>query len=737
MKGFMKSIKVPNMKMSPLSQFIFLLAILVLSLLLKSAWDYWMNRWNLTEGFDNAGTYTENSTITNMTYYSNDSKKLYVLNKDSSGNVLFVDLDNGLLLKYKIDDTSTTRTYPVYRREYGSEATITISGELSENQSTELSRIKNISLYNNGYMKTFLHPDVSNTHLAYMPFGNGTLVHLFDDNKHIKTRFFDGNKNVYPSGTADDPGATDSYLPGKTPVATATTTATTTATANGPSDGDYTISGEDVYTYNGSNWIKAGTLWSNTYSYADGDLVTYATSIYKKKNSTSSISSALPPADESENWNPIINTGLVASPVAIIEHFTTMTTEKIGSLGYQNELFRVDTGVYLDPANGYLVLYDSTSGKQSAYENDGTKIADPALVQNVARTGFNGWAVNGLTDDYFVVYMDTSIKTMVAKIQLTNGEWKISKILRLEDGKVKTSDESLTETGDSGDSANSGDSTIITGSGQQCKEGHLEMKMAGLTMCVPTAQFFGAMFGGQSSGSSSSNGYGSEFIRKTEVVPPVCPQCPQCPGHKNGEVCSECGGNGGSGTKRSKTDKSGTNRSKTDNSVGSLVRSAGEGGTSLTREAGGGAASLARDATGGAARIGTNAVTGAIGLGTNAINGTTNLATNTVTGTVGLGREIVDGAGNVVSGAASAVGNGIGSVGRGIGNLGNGGYQQQQQQQQQGGVYGQGYGNSYGGPNINRNVPPGMDPYSYYGAVPPRASCNYMPRTADFSSFGR
>tara|TARA_B110000093_G_scaffold43820_1_gene46851 strand:- start:9806 stop:11764 length:1959 start_codon:yes stop_codon:yes gene_type:complete len=652
MNGFMKSIKVPNMKMSPLSQFIFLLAILVLSLLLKSGWDYWMNRWNLTEGFDtDDATYNENSTTTNMKHYSKDGKKLYVLDKDSSGNVLFVDLDNGLLLNYKTEPSTSTRTYPVYRREYGSEATITISGELSENESTELSRIKNISLYNNGYMKTFVHPDVSNTHLAYMPFGNGTLVHLFDDNKHIKTRFFDGNKNVYPSGTGDDPGPTDSYLPGKTPDAT-----------------------------------NVGEITTN------------------------------------------------------IDHFTTMTTEKIGNVGYPNELFRVDTGVYLDPANGYLVLYDASSGAQKVYENNGRKIADPSHVPNVARTGFNGWAVNGLTNDYFVVYMDTSIKTMVAKIQLTNGEWKISKILRLEDGKVKTSDESLTETGDSGDSANSGDSTIITGSGQQCKEGHLEMKMAGLTMCVPTAQFFGAMFGGQSSGSNSSNGYGSEFIRKTEVVPPVCPQCPQCPGHKNGEVCSECGGNGGSGT----------NRNTKDNSVGSLVRSAGEGGTSLTREAGGGAASLARDATGGAARIGTNAVTGAVGLGTNAINGTTNLATNTVTGTVGLGkdavtgtvglgREMVDGAGNVVSGAASAVGNGIGSVGRGIGNLGNGGYQpqQQQQQQQQGGVYGQGYGNSYGGPNINRNVPPGMDPYSYYGAVPPRASCNYMPRTADFSSFGR
>ena len=652
MKGFMKSLKVPNIKMSPLSQFIFLLAILVVSLLLKSIWDYWMNKWNLKEGFDIGSNYDENTTMTNMKYYSNDNKKLYVLKKDANGYVLFVDLDNGLLLNYKTDEDATTRTYPVYRREYGSEAEITISGELSENQSTEISRVKNQSLYNNGYMKTFT--DMSNIHVAYMPFGNATLVHVFDDNVHIKTRFFDGNKNVYPSGTGDDP--VDSYLPGKA---------------------------------------------------APEDSVT-----------------------ETEHNN---------------ETFTTMTTENIGGLGYQNEVYRVDTGVYLDPKNGYLVLYNSETGATHAYENNGTKLADPtAEIPTVSRTGFNGWAVNGITDDYFVVYMDTSIKTMAAKVQLTDGEWKISKILRLQDGKVKTSDESLTESTESKTS----ESNTVTGNGQ-CEEGHLEMKMAGLTMCVPTAQFFGAMFGGQ----SSTNGVGSEFIRKTEVVPPVCPQCPQCPGGKNGEVCTNCGGNGGSGTK--------------DNSVGSLVRGAGEGGTSLLRDAGTGASSMARDTVGGAANMATNAVTGTAGMATNAVTGTAGMATNAVKGTVGLGtdavkgttgmitdgvqgtvglgkdavtdtvglgREVVGGAGSMVSGAAGAIGSGIGSVGRGIGNLGNGGYQQQQQQ---GGVYGQGYMNSYGGPNVNRNVAPGMDPYSYYGAVPQRGSCNYMPRTADFSSFGR
>jgi hypothetical protein len=58
-----------------------------------------------------------------------------------------------------------------------------------------------------------------------------------------------------------------------------------------------------------------------------------------------------------------------------------------------------------------------------------------------------------------------------------------------------------------------------------------------------------------------------------------------------------------------------------------------------------------------------------------------------------------------------------------------------------------GYQNSYGGPsyynqggymNPQNPTTPGQDPYSYYGAVPPRyGGCNYKPVTANFSSFGR
>ena len=81
-------------------------------------------------------------------------------------------------------------------------------------------------------------------------------------------------------------------------------------------------------------------------------------------------------------------------------------------------------------------------------------------------------------------------------------------------------------------------------------------------------------------------------------------------------------------------------------------------------------------------------------------------------GTVGLGREIVGGVGSALGGVGGALQSNPTYIGGG-----------------QVGGYGAGAG--YG---VQTH---GMNPYSYNGAVPPRPSCNFIPRTADFSAFGR
>ena len=186
------------------------------------------------------------------------------------------------------------------------------------------------------------------------------------------------------------------------------------------------------------------------------------------------------------------------------------------------------------------------------------------------------------------------------------------------------------------------------------------------------------------------------------------------------------------------------------------------GATGLARETVGGATGLAKDTVGGATGLAKDTVGGATGLakdtasgvssaigntlsGTgdfiqssasgignfakDAAGGTVGLAKDAVGGTVGLGREIVGGVGSALGGVGGALqsnptyigggqGGQVGGYGGGVGRGGQvGGYG--------GGVAG-GQGQTHG-----------MNPYSYNGAVPPRPSCNFIPRTADFSAFGR
>jgi hypothetical protein len=48
--------------------------------------------------------------------------------------------------------------------------------------------------------------------------------------------------------------------------------------------------------------------------------------------------------------------------------------------------------------------------------------------------------------------------------------------------------------------------------------------------------------------SASASDDNSDYILKTQIVPPVCPSCPMCTGDScSNSVCTNCGGNGGSG----------------------------------------------------------------------------------------------------------------------------------------------------------------------------------------------
>ena len=214
----------------------------------------------------------------------------------------------------------------------------------------------------------------------------------------------------------------------------------------------------------------------------------------------------------------------------------------------------------------------------------------------------------------------------------------------------------------------------------------------------------------------------SNYILKTEIVPPVCPSCPACP---DNVTCTNCGGQGGSGTLatdgRSIVDEHQGGKRK-----GGLVREVVSGTTGLVRDAASGADELARDAVSGADDLARDAVGGTVGLAKDAVGGTVGLAKEVVGGTVGLAKDTVSGAAGLLTGAASGV----------AGLFKTNPMQLQTNSINQGGIINPNM-QADSGRRPRGSMPQSVDNTNYFGALPNKPSTNYMPVTADFSAFSR
>jgi hypothetical protein len=267
-----------------------------------------------------------------------------------------------------------------------------------------------------------------------------------------------------------------------------------------------------------------------------------------------------------------------------------------------------------------------------------------------------------------------------------------------------------------------------------------------------------SLFGPYSSGYPYYGDYDgspySDYLLKTEVVPPVCPACPSC---TDKGVCSNCGGKGGSGTQDELKESlikefgSGIDSFLRDGAGGadSLVRDTAKGTVDLAKETASGVVDTASKAGAGAADFAKSSASGVGDYAKDAASGTYGAASEVVTGTVGLGREVVGGAYNagasvaggaynagasVAGGAYDIASGAVNALGQAIPNYGAPGGVQGPNAQMGGqqNAYGGGYSNPGGVP-----ATAGQDPYSYFGSVPPRPGTTYMPRTANFSAFGK
>ena len=214
----------------------------------------------------------------------------------------------------------------------------------------------------------------------------------------------------------------------------------------------------------------------------------------------------------------------------------------------------------------------------------------------------------------------------------------------------------------------------------------------------------------------------SDYLLKTQIVPPVCPACPGCKG-----VCTNCGGNGGSGTKTYDASSSLAFDNKTAvGATGNLLNN--------TVGAAGNIANTTLDTAG-------NVVNKTVDTAGNVVGKTLDTAGNVVGKTLDTATNVVgktfDAAGNVLGSAASTLG------------LDRVGYQQSYKgpvnnssSANTNGDPSSGYksaeyrpgSNNTGVPNYPNSKP--NDPYSYNGALQSKGG-NFMAVTADFSRFGR
>ena len=422
-------------------------------------------------------------------------------------------------------------------------------------------------------------------------------------------------------------------------------------------------------------------------------------------------------------------------------------------------LYQLSQYVKYDITNGSLIVQTQNTPKAITIYNrlnpiTSVQVTAPNTISNTPSTmqsiTFSPNIIKDTLGNNVVLYIPDGTNTLVAIISKMNNGYTLKNAVRFTANAVDTG---------SGSNANglmSMFNNFVTsgGYGGQGSRGAQQLS--------------------QNSGQPTASGYSDDYILKTQIVPPVCPSCPSCSNNKG--VCTNCGGQGGSGTQAGnggtmvsgkkqeqgmidnltdehsflgegtpttgKKDAQGNDvQWKSDIGKGTFSSNADPntlaGGLSLMQystvagieELGYTAADVlktgastvggaVKDVTGGIGKVGEG-----VGSGLKDVaHGAVDLAKSAGSGAVGLIKDKRD--------RDSAASGGGGQGSGGMGGQGSGGMNGQGSQGSQGGK-----GGTPGYSQISSAGPQTMDQYSYYGTLPAKGSSNYMPVTADFSTF--
>lgn len=209
-----------------------------------------------------------------------------------------------------------------------------------------------------------------------------------------------------------------------------------------------------------------------------------------------------------------------------------------------------------------------------------------------------------------------------------------------------------------------------------------------------------------------------DYMLKTQIVPPVCPACPtaNCPVAAASTPGAVSGPGSAIAPISDAVKVTGSVAEKTVGTAGDVLKSFGSGATSiglgtvdLAKGTVSGTADLAKGAASGTAGLARDVVGGTIGLARDVVGGTVGLAKDTVTGTVGLAKDTIGGTVDLARGKYSA---------------------DEEQRVPRGSM-------SSSTSSYSRGSVSAMDPYTYNGQLQNKPSANYMPITANFSAFSR
>lgn len=467
---------------------------------------------------------------------------------------------------------------------------------------------------------------------------------------------------------------------------------------------------------------------------------TYITTLQKAATKVNGVTTLFGPGNTINNIN-FLDISYVSS---YIDDNDSNNSKSVKDSMYDTSrnVYQMSKYVKYDTLNSNLIIQsgDNTNKKLTVYDRYKTKseitTVPPENTPNTTKTstvpnvGFNSWNVLDACGQNIVMYSCIGLKTVVALAcykDNTISRVVLKTVARFNGKDIVVADEqedstqsttpssivpNVPATQSTTTSTDSIDSTI-SNLFQEAIIDALKDSLTGNGSNCPISNYYNMK--AKYNCNNSETEFDDRYILKSQIVPPVCPSCPSCSSSSSSQTCTNCGGSGGSGTLTS-DGKSVVDNKDTRTNLAGAISNIGTGATDV--------AGNVVDKAGNIIDKAGNIISGA---GT----GAASLLRDTGAGATGLLRDTASGATDLLKTTASEANKLLHEAGKGVKDV----LKDRDEEDYRYRYYDSRYRNNGTVPMILGTKNQYTDQYSYYGTLPYKEGTNYMPVTADFSSF--